>query len=250
VVPLTALLLCQGAIAETTQEGSLRVAFGGKVRPQKLPRTEKAPISVSLSGDIKTTDESTPPQLRKIVLQINRQGAIDTRGLPSCRIDQIQPATSEEALSNCAPSLVGEGRFRAAVALPDQSPFPSNGKVLAFNGKIDGKLAVLAHIYGREPLPTSYVLPFVLKRRARGPYAATFTAELPRIAAEWGYVSGISLTLRRRFHAAGRTRSYLSAGCPAPKGFASGHFSFARASFAFEDGRTLSSILTRRCRAG
>lgn len=241
------LCLCGPAQAEMTQKGTLRVSFAGKIRPKRLPRQGRAPIAISISGRVKTTDESAPPQLRKITLAINRHGRLDNRGLATCRLDQIQPATSEEALSNCRRSLVGEGRFRASVALPDQSPFPSNGDILAFNGKQNGRSVIFAHIYGREPLPTSYVLPFVLKRKHKGAYSTMLTAQLPQIAADWGYISGVSLTLKRRFHFQGERRSYLSAGCPAPKGFRGATFTFARASFGFEDGRTLTSTLARSC---
>jgi hypothetical protein len=38
------------------------------------------------------------------------------------------------------------------------------------------------------------------------------------------------------------------AGCPAPSKFTAVSFPFARASFGFEDGRTLTSTLIRTCR--
>jgi hypothetical protein len=102
---------------------------------------------------------------------------------------------------------------------------------------------VFAHIFGTEPLPQSRVLAFEL-----GHYRTTLTAELPRVAADWGYVSGVELTLKRQFRSGGRARSYLSAGCPAPGDFTAVTFPLARASFGFEDGRVLSSTLIRTCR--
>lgn len=248
---LAAGLLCLSvaalAQAEITQKGTLRVSFGGKIAPHKLPRVGAAPVAVSISGDITTTDASAPPQLRTITMSINRNGRLDYKGIPNCHFHQIQPATTGEAREACSRSLVGTGSFRANVALPEQSPFPSNGKVLAFNGKLKGKPAIFAHIYGTEPLPTSFTLPFELKRSSEGAFATTLVAQLPRVAAQWGYVSGVSLKLQRRFEYRGKSRSYLSAGCPAPKGFPGVSFTFAKASFAFEDGRTLTSRMTRDC---
>ncbi len=235
------------AQAEVTQKGTLRVSFGGKIAPHKLPRVGTAPVEVSISGDITTTDNSAPPQLRTITMSINRNGKLDYKGLPNCRFHQIQPATTGEAREACARSLVGNGSFRANVALPEQSPFPSNGKVLAFNGKLHGKQVIFAHIYGTEPLPTSFTLPFELRRQNKGVFATTLVAQLPRVAAQWGYVSGVSLNLQRRFNYRGKSHSYISAGCPAPKGFPGVSFTFAQASFAFEDGRTLTSKMTRDC---
>jgi len=245
-----AALLCLPATslasAEVTQQGTLRVSFEGRIAPHQLPRQGKAPVAVTLSGDIKTTDGQDPPQLREISLAINRNGRLDYKGLPRCNFHQIQPASTVEARESCKRSLVGSGIFKANVALPEQSPFPSNGTILAFNGNLHGKPVIYAHIYGTEPLPTSFVLPFKIKRGS-GAYATTLVARLPQVAAEWGFVSGVSLTLSRNFTYRGARHSYLSAGCPAPKGFPGATFAFAEASFGFEDGKTLSSTLTRSC---
>jgi hypothetical protein len=241
------LALAGIARAEVEQEGTLRVSFNGKIAPHQLPRLGAAPVTVSLSGDISTTDGSTPPQLRTITMAINRHGRLDATGLPICHLHQIQPASTAEAREACPRSLVGSGFFEANVALPEQSPFPSSGKVLAFNGTLHGKPVIFAHIYGPEPLPTSFTLPFVIGRRASGTYSTVLLARLPRVAAQWGYVSGLSLKLWRRYSYGGRARSYLSAGCPAPKGFPGTTFTFARASFGFEGGKHLSSAMVRSC---
>jgi hypothetical protein len=240
------VLAAAASQAEVTQKGILRVAFEGKISPHSLPRTGAAPISVSIGGQITTTDESPAPQLRTITIQINRRGRLDYRGLPDCARRQIQPSTNLGALAACRDSLVGEGHFSANVLFPEQAPFPSEGKVLAFNGTLHGRPVIFAHVYGKKPAPVSYTLPFEITR-AKGTFATTLRASLPQVTADWGYVTGLSMTLARRFHYEGQRRSYLSAGCPAPKGFPGGVFPFARAAFAFEGGRTLSSTLTRSC---
>jgi hypothetical protein len=232
--------------AEVTQEGNLRVSFTGGIAPHDLPRQGAAPVRVTLAGQIKTTDGLAPPQLRTISLAINRNGRLDYHGLPACHYHQIQPASTNEAIETCPDSVIGKGAFKANVVLPEQSPFPSSGKVVAFNGTLHGDHVIFAHIYGTEPLPQSNVLAFKLSR-ADGTYRTTLTAELPRVAAEWGYVSGVSLSLKRTFSYRGSSRSFLSAGCPAPAGFPGATFTFARASFGFEDGRTLTANMTRSC---
>jgi hypothetical protein len=230
-----------------TQEGNLRVSFTGGIAPSAPPRAGTAPVKVTIGGEIMTTDGAPPPQLRTISLAINRNGRLDYRGLPACRYHQIQPASTSEAIESCPGSLIGEGTFAAHVVLPEQSPFPSNGKVLAFNGIFHGRHVVFAHVFGTDPLPQSQVLVFELGKTT-GTYRTTLTAELPQVAAEWGYVSGVSLALKRAFRYKGRQRSYVSAGCPAPKGFPGTLYDFARASFGFEDGRTLEATMTRACR--
>jgi hypothetical protein len=232
--------------AEVTQEGNLRVSFTGRIAPQALPRQGAAPVKVTLGGEIKTTDGSTPPQLRTISMAINKNGRFDYKGIPTCHYHQIQPASTDEAIETCPDSVIGKGTFAAHVVLPEQSPFPSQGKVVAFNGIFHGKHVVFAHVYGTNPLPQSNVLVFELGR-VSGTYRTTLTAELPQVAAEWGYVSAVSLALKRTFSYKGKPRSYISAGCPAPSGFPGATFAFAKASFGFEDGRTLEATMTRSC---
>jgi hypothetical protein len=231
------------ARAEVVQKGKLRVSVAGKLSPKALPRQGAAPVSVSLGGRITTTDGSDPPQLRSITMAINRDGRFDFAGLPTCALDEIQPATSQEALAACRDALVGEGSFLANVQFPLQSPFPSDGKVLMFNGRLGGQPVILAHVYGSEPVPTSYTLPFKI-RRSRGTFGTVLAASLPRITGEWGFVTGIELTLGRHFAHHG---SYLSAGCPAPAGFPGAVFPLVRTDFRFAGGLAITSTLNRDC---
>lgn len=240
------LSLATPAEGEVAQEGNLRVSFLGGIAPHSLPRLGRAPVRVTIGGEIQTIDGTAPPQLRTIALAINRTGKLDYRGLPGCRFHQIQPASTREAIEACPDSVVGEGFFKANVVLPEQSPFPSRGRVIAFNGIFHGRHVLYAHVYGTTPLPQSRVLVFELGR-VSGTYRTTLTAQLPQVAADWGYVSGVSLTLQRSFTYKASTHSFLSAGCPAPAGFPGATFAFAKASFGFEDGRVLSTMMTRSC---
>jgi DNA-binding beta-propeller fold protein YncE len=228
------------------QKGSIRVALGGDMAPTRLPREGTAPISVTVGGQISTTDPSRPPQLRKVSFAFNRAGRLDTKGLPRCRRTDIDPSSTEQALRACGDALVGEGSFAAAVRLPEQSPFPSAGKVIAFNGTEHGAPVVFAHIYGAKPVPTSIVLPLRV-RHSGGRFATHLEASLAGLTGEWGYVKSIDLRLGRTFGAGGKRHSFLSAGCPAPAGFPGAVFPLTRASFSFEGGKTLSATLTRNC---
>jgi hypothetical protein len=245
---LLVLAVAAAASAETVQQGSLRVAFLGKLSPKALPRAGAAPISVSVGGRISTTDGSTPPQLRGITIAINRNGHFDYAGLPACALAEIQPSTNQGALASCRHSLVGEGKFSAEVKLPQQAPFPSQGKVLAFNGTEHGQPVIFAHVYGTEPVPTSYTLTMYLKP-SKGTFGTKLSVSLPNVTSNVGFVTGIEMTLQRNFTYRGERHSYLSAGCPAPKGFPGAVFPLARTSFAFAGGKALTSTLSRSCRA-
>jgi len=245
-VALAALTLTSLAKAEITQHGTLRIAFKGSLSPHALPRSGAAPVRVTVGAKISTTNGKIPPQLRKISIAINKNGRFDPTGLPVCRLDQIQPSTTEDALDACRDSLVGEGTFSARVLLAGQAPFPSQGKVHAFNSRLNGRPAILAHVYGTNPAPASYTLPFVIEEQKKGAFGSVLTASLPDVTSNSGYITGLEMTLGRNFSYRGKRRSYLSAGCPAPKGFPGAVFAFARASFGFGS-RIVNSTLSRSC---
>jgi len=250
---LAVAVVCLGLVslsqAEVIQRGNVRVGFGGKISPTKLPRKGSAPVKVVVSAKIASTKaKQAPPQLRTIEIAINRYGVLDSTGLPVCEVDDIQPATTARALEECRESLVGEGRFSAKVLLPQQSPFPSNGKVYAFSGRYKGRPAILAHVYGTDPVPTSVTLPFTIVH-SKGTYGTVLSTSFPRVTSAWGYVTGLSLTLGRRYSYRGKARSFVSASCPAPKGLPGAVFPFARASFGFKGKDLAPPPVTRSCTA-
>ncbi|HEX6780620.1 MAG TPA: hypothetical protein VF125_01180 [Solirubrobacterales bacterium] len=242
------MLFVSAAGAETVQKGGLRVAFTGKISPTRLPRQGSAPIAVTVGGQIATVDGAPPPQLQGIEIAINRAGRLDPKGLPSCTYADVQPSTTAAAQAACGPAKVGEGSFAANVVIPEQSPFPSEGKIVAFNGVERGRPVILAHVYGTVPVPLSYTL--VLRMtHGKGTWGTVLSASLPAVTSDVAYVTGISLTLDRRFQSGGKTVGYVAAGCPAPKGFPGAVFPLARASFSFGAAGTLSSTLNRSCKA-
>jgi hypothetical protein len=247
------LLVCLAAIcalgtlaeAEVVQKGDVRVKFEGGLSPKTLPRSAAMPVRVAVGAKIAALKASDPPKLRKISIAINSAGKFDPSAVPVCTIRDIQPSTTDNALKACGPSLVGTGAFAAKVLLPQQASFPQGGKLYAFNGVYEGKPAILAHVYGTEPVPTSFTLPFVMTTR-KGELGTVLTASLAEATGKAGYITELSLDLDG---SSGSSKTpYLSASCPAPKGFGSATFSFAKATFDFGN-KTLKSTLTRNCKA-
>jgi hypothetical protein len=234
--------------ATVTQKGNLRVAVSGKLSPPALPRTGTAPIEVSVAGKVTTTDESPPPQLQLLKIEINSHGRLDYRGLPTCAVDQIQPASNGRALAACRSALVGQGSFAATIALPGSQPYPISGRLLVFNGRSHGHQVLLGHIYSPHPFATSFVITFQISSQGHGTYGTTLTANLTKALGTKRNLTGIEMTLGRRYSDRGKARSYLSAGCPAPKGFGLVSFPLARTTFGFAGGKKLTSILTRSCK--
>jgi hypothetical protein len=245
---LLALAVSGRSDAETVQKAGIRATFEGELAPTTLPRTGSAPVKVTVGAKVAPVGDKALPQLRQIRIAINRYGHFEPKGLPVCPLRAIQPSTTADALTACRASLVGEGRFSANVDFADQAPFPSAGKVYAFNSTLDGRSAILAHVFGTKPVPTSFTLPFELIS-TKGTFGTVLQASLPEVTGSSSYITGLQLTLGRSYSSGGQERSYLNAGCPAPEGFPGASFPFAKASFTFAGGPTLGSTLTRNCKA-
>jgi len=234
--------------AEVIQKKNVRIDVSGSLSPQSLPRQGTAPIAVAVGGKISTTDESPPPTLKTLQIELNRAGHIDSKGLPVCSYNAIQPASTQRALQGCRSALVGRGSFNAEISLTGQEPYPTKGTLLAFNGREKGKPVLYGQIYAPRPFATSFVIVFSITK-GKGDFGTALTATLPASLRSWGNLTGIEIRLQRRYTSGGKQHSYISAGCPAPKGFPGVSFAFARTSFGFEGSPTLSTTLSRNCKA-
>ena len=235
------------AAAALTQHGDLFLTFNGDLSPTSLPRHNLAPISVSVSGTVRTPPGTKPPPLRQIEIELNRDGRLETTGLPICHAAQLEGTTSAQALAACRDALVGSGAYAAQASFPEQATFPAQGHILAFNGLNEGRQVILAHIYGTTPVPGTSVMTFYIHHPA-GAYGTQLIDNLPPSLNHYGYVKRISLTLHRTYAYRGRLHSYLSAACSAPAGLSVALFPFAHAAMRFEGGVMLASTLIRSCK--
>jgi hypothetical protein len=247
-VGVAAVLTAGLASAAVVQEGSLRLTVLSQVKPFKLPRHGTAPIAVFVSAHVGTRDGTTPPQLQRMTIDVNRHGLLDDTGLPACGLKRIKTASSARALKLCPTSVVGSGRFWASVVLPDQRPYPTRGRLLIFYGQQGGKPSLFAHIFTEVPFATSFVVDFAIRRVDKGPYGTELTTSLPKALGKWGFVDRIKLTLRRKFDYRGRQHSFFNAGCPAVAGADTAVFPLARASLAFADQAPIVLTVEKACR--
>lgn len=244
---LSALALANLASAEVEQKGKLIVSFHGEISPRKLPRTGSAPVGVQMGGKIKTTDRSMPPKLERITLDINSHGKIQTKGLATCALSKLESISSAGARKACSDALVGHGNVTSRVSLPGQGAFASNGILQAFNGTYKGHPAIFAQVASGAPLPLTYVIVFEIKK-THGTFGTSLIGTLPEIASEYGYISAFDLSLKRTYSYHGQKLSYAQASCAAAKGFPGASFPFARISYGFEGGTTVSKELVRECK--
>jgi len=252
LIALVALCLCSGMAAtfaqgERTQEGNLIASLDGGLSPLLLPRHRLAPVALHLEGGLQTDDGSTLPRVTGMELGLPGQGVLTTRGLPVCSPTTLRNATPEAANKVCGPALIGRGRLTAEVLITNQPPFTIHARLLAFNGRIDGRRAVILHAFAASP-PTVVVLPFVLHLR-KGRYGTVLIADLPPSLGPWPHFTHFDMTLSRHYVYRGQKLSYLSASCPLPHIITAGVFSFARATYVLEDGGRISTDIPRGCRA-
>jgi hypothetical protein len=236
----------QRAGAERTQRGNLIFSLNGRISPLKLPRDRPAPISVYLAGSLRTDDDSTLPRMTRMELGLPQQGVVDTHGLPVCSPRRLRSATTAGAIAACDDALVGRGRLRADVVLPDEAPLSIDTRLLAFNARVHGHRALVVHAFG-EGVPVAVVLTFMFERGS-GRLGQRLVAELPRALGPWPRLASFEMTLSRRFEYRGRRRSYLSASCPIPRALTAGFFSLARAGFTIAGGGHIGTAITRGCR--
>ena len=208
-----------------------------------------APVAVHVAGDFRSAsgDPDRLPQLRRIAVLINRQGELFDRGLPTCDVASIQPASQREAREICASSLVGKGHVNLQVRISGQAPFLVKAPLLAFNGpRRNGRKLIFAQAYSRQP-PGSFILTFHVDRRG-GELGTVLSTTLPAEAQEWAYLTHFDMTLRRTYTHGGVRRSFVSAACAAPSGFDRVVFPFARVVYDFADGTRLSTSESGICR--
>lgn len=241
------LALAGLAHGERSQRGNLIVSLDGKLSPLKLPRNRPVPVSVRLDGGLRTADGATLPRVTRVKLGLPAQATLSTAGLPTCSQRRLRNATTAGALSACRPALVGRGRLEADVVLPNQPPFAIHSRLLAFNGRVGGRRAVILHAFAADP-PTVVVLPFLVRPGA-GRFGTALVADLSPALGPWPHFAHFEVTLSRRYRYGGKVRSYLSASCPISPRFTAGFFSFAKASFALAGGGQVGTGIARSCRA-
>lgn len=240
------LLVAVAASGELAQDGNLRVTFNGNFSPTALPRERPVPITVEVEGAVATTDGSAPPVLKRIEVAINRNGLLSTRGLPVCRASQLQSRSTETALERCRAALVGHGSFTARIEAVE--PVPAKGKILAFNGRVGGKPALLLQLSSKAPVQIAFVVPLQIKDRPGGQFGTVLESRLPVLAAGAATVTAIRLEIGRTYSYRGQRRGFVSASCAAPAGLPRTVFAFARGSFEFSNGKTVDTSLVRDCR--
>ena len=233
-------LLASSALGDTVRAGNLIVTIDGSVSPRKLPKSAPAPITLKVSGQIKTADGSHVPALKALALQFDRHGHIYTKGLPTCSPAQLQSTLTAQARAVCGAALVGTGKVSAEIAFPEQAPFNASGPLLVFNGQPKGADPVLIfHVHANVPAPTTFVTSGVISP-AHGKYGTQALIQIPTIVGGQGSLTSFEATVHKTWAYRHQKKSLLLASCPSGSLFAHGEFTFV-------DGTKVAGDVARPC---
>lgn len=217
----------------TVEAGNLRVTFNGGFSPSKLPKKKLANIMLQASGKIETKDGSHPPALKEVILESDKNGTIDTKGVPVCKAGQLTSRDTKAAEKVCGPAIIGKGETEVEIAFPEQKPIPVKSKLLVFNGGTGGgKTTLFIHAYITVPTPAAIVTTVKIKKIHHGRYGLLSVASIPKIAGGSGSVKSFSLTVGKQHT--------LFAKCPDGKLQVHGTAKFA-------DGTSASATIIRTC---
>lgn len=228
------------ATAQVIKAGNLVATIDGKISPTKLPKAKPAPITLKLSGTLETADKTHPPAIKQIYLEFDRNGHLNTKGLPTCKVGKLQSTLTSQAKRACGAALIGSGRAEAEIAFPEQAPFSAGGPMLIFNGSKGNRQKLILHVYAKVPAPTTFVTTAVIGK-GKGPYGISARVAVPTITSGQGSLIGFRSTIRKTFRHKGKKQSVLTATCK------SGSLK-AHGDFLFSGGPKLSGTVTRSCR--
>jgi hypothetical protein len=223
VAAVFAALCAAAAYGDEVVVGNLVLRVVGMVNPDTLPKHSFAPVELQGKLDISTKDASVPPALHSAVVEFDRDGHLETRGLPVCPPARIEQTTPEVARSRCRGAIVATGTVTAVIAYPGDPAYSGSSPLTVFNGPpTGGEPTVIFHAQvPTYPVPTTDVVVVPIERIAHGPYAYRLSGEIPPIAEGHGSLIAGTITIHRLYKQGGRTLSYTSARCA--KGFLEAH---------------------------
>jgi hypothetical protein len=244
LVWVVALSIAVNAGAETptvVKAGNLELTFNGGFTPRALSKTKPTPIKLNVSGKIATLDGTHPPALKEFLLETDKNGGVDVKGLPTCKAGQLQARDTKSAEAACKSALIGTGQTTVEVAFPEQKPVPVTSKLLVLNGgEKGGVITFYIHAYFTAPVTGAIVTTVKIKRIHKGRYGIESIASIPKIANGAGSVTSFNLSIDKNFTYKGKKVSVLTAKCTDGK-------IVARGEAVFSDGTKAKAGVVRTC---
>ncbi len=200
----------------TVQAGNLKLTFGGTVSPKGLPKKKLKPIALNVNGKIQTTDGTHPPALREAIVDIDKNGSLNTKGVPVCKRGELEARDTTAAKRVCGKAVVGSGNTHIEIAFPEQRPITATSPLTLFNGGTKGgKTTMFIHAFITVPVPAAVVTTLTIKKIHKGRYGYHTIAKVPVIAGGSGSALDFKFQFsKKKFTYKGKKHTYLEAKCP------------------------------------
>lgn len=220
----------------TVKVGNLPLFLNAGFEPTKLPKKKPAPIHLTLEGSELLAG---PAALKEAVFEIDRNVALDAKGLATCTVGKI--VGPDHVPGACNPTQIGKGELEVEIAFPEQEPFIQKSHLVAFNAGVKGGVAaILVRGYLPSPLSAAVLITVDVSRVDGGRYGTRWAIPIPKLAGGAGSVKKFQLEFFRRFTYRRKRRSYLLGRC------SDGRL-LARGEAIFEDGTDVPGKFARPC---
>lgn len=236
-----AVLAAGTAEGLTLRAGNIVARGDGGFAPRALPKNHDAPIKLFGHGRIHTLDGARPSPLRHAVLELDKHGHAETRGLEKCTKAKLAGTTSSQARAACPRAIVGTGYGTALIELPEQRPIEASSAITIFNApEKDGNPTGIGHAYLSYPVPTTYLVEAELETVHHGRYGYRVEVDFPKIVNDYGSAIYGRLKIDKKWIYKGMELSVANARCE------DGRLQ-ARIELEFKDGTDLRGSALKRC---
>lgn len=195
--------------------GRLIVEMDGRISPEKLPRRAMHPVALELQGKFSTNGSAHPSALREMVVELDRDIALDARRLPVCRGGRRDIRRSLAQIAKlCHDAIVGRGRADFEVEFPQQRPIRVASRMIVFNQATKGRAATLvAAAEVAVPAPTIVAMPIEVSRAHSRDFGLSAVMKVPVIAGGSGSLLDFRLRVKRLFGHGRQRKSLVTARC-------------------------------------
>lgn len=214
--PNTTTCLLSSGVEGSRCPGRLTAKFDADITPKKLPKHNLAPAALKLHAQIGTTDATHPSALRELTLDLDRNVAIDAKGLPVCdRGRRDVRGIDLRKRKICRSSIIGRGSANFEIGFPERAPISAPSKLTVYNfGTRRGITTFYAAAQINVPLPQEINTRIEIHKIHQGRYGLRAVATVPVIAGGSGSLLALSFQLKRQFKYHNHRKSLVSAKCP------------------------------------
>jgi hypothetical protein len=243
LVALLALVLTASVGAEppvSTTAGNIQLQINGSILPKEASKRVRSPAALSIEGKITTLNGDHPPALKKLILDLDQNGLIDVRGLPTCSIRALQ----ENGLTVCPEAMIGHGLSQFAIfpaAGGEGGAVPVADETVIFNGGIkNGVTRLLAYSWITVPSPAALIAQIQIRRIDEGHFGTRAVISIPEIVGSSGSLTSFRVKIDKKFVFQRKHKSVITFKCA--DGKARGHVEAV-----FADGSVADAGIVRRC---